>query len=88
MALNTFKCNHLMPLHFKGLTHRQYLVVFILHSYTQSHFKWPFSMSLQEKLSILLNWPFIKAKCLPADTKPIVLKNWMQSIILYWIALH
>jgi len=21
MALNTFKCNHLMPLHFKGLTH-------------------------------------------------------------------
>jgi len=21
MALNTFKCNHLMPLHFKGLKH-------------------------------------------------------------------
>jgi len=21
MALNTLKCNHLMPLHFKGLTH-------------------------------------------------------------------
>jgi len=21
MALNTFKCNHMMPLYFKGLTH-------------------------------------------------------------------
>jgi len=42
MALNNFKCNHLMPLHFKGLTYllttHYQIVIIVAHYSDQCYF--------------------------------------------------